>query len=75
MGIKEKGRVSLLKISDIRHDMYESVYLQHTVRTLRAMALTACRNGLQNIIQQIQNVDTKKDAHRGGLKYLDRKRS
>ena len=60
LGIKEKGKVSMLKISDIRHDMYESVYLQHTARTLRAMALTACNNGLQDMIDKINEIVPKK---------------
>ena len=55
LGIKEKGKVSLLKISETRREMYASVYLHHKVRTLRAMILTACNNGLQNLKNTIRD--------------------
>jgi HD superfamily phosphohydrolase len=49
LGIKEKGIAASEMFTVARHKMYQSVYLHHTVRCIKGMALTALSKAYRNM--------------------------
>jgi len=56
LGIKEKGLASSTAITLARYQMYQSVYLHHTSRCLKAMVMTSCAQAHRSLRKEIDSI-------------------
>lgn len=56
LGIKEKGLAASEAIAIARRQLYQAVYLQHTVRAIKAMVLTACAQAYFKLLVEMREI-------------------
>ena len=56
LGIKQKGLASSEIVTLSRHKMYQSVYLQHTARALKAIISTACAQANGELKKKVTDI-------------------
>jgi HD superfamily phosphohydrolase len=54
LAVKEKGLASSTAVTLARHQMYQSVYLHHTARDLKAIVMTACAQAHLKIMDSVK---------------------
>ena len=58
LGVKEKGLPASEAITIARRQLYQSIYLQHTTRSLKAMVMTACAQANASMTSEVNKVLT-----------------